>query len=233
MAHEKSIAPCVDSANSQYFSRMRTGQFLSCPAPPGYCPLAASLPLAGPATAGQGRKPRSGGAVAPALTGWSWSGAIKVAVRSLLPLKNLRGISRISPVSVTMHGCDASEAKAAISKAPSPFALIPKDNLAEATARHVHERLKTLCRNNHIERTDGAPFISPWMVELLRPCAQCLCSRHSNAMPSITLPDKRHAADVRSRREDRAAKLQRSCPSIRLFGQERTRHCIGLTEPKQ
>jgi hypothetical protein len=117
--------------------------------------FAASLPLAGPAAAAKRWRD------APALTGWSWSGALKIAVRSLLPLKKLRGISRISIGGVTAHGHDASVAKVAISKVPSPFALIPKDNLAEATAGLVHERLKIRCRNNHIERTEGAPFILP------------------------------------------------------------------------
>jgi hypothetical protein len=57
----------------------------------------------------------------------------------------------------TLRG-GASEAKVAISKAPSPFALIPKDNLAEATAGQVHEPLEMQCRNNHIERNRRRSF---------------------------------------------------------------------------
>jgi hypothetical protein len=43
MAHEKSIAPCADSANSQYFSRTRTGKFLSLPGSAGLLPLSGIL----------------------------------------------------------------------------------------------------------------------------------------------------------------------------------------------
>ncbi len=154
----------------------------ACPAPPGYCRLAASLPLAGPAAASQGRKPRSGGATAPALTGWSWSGAFKLAARSLLSLKKLCEKLLKSLESVTVHGCDASEAKAAISKVSSRFALILKDKLSVATAGHVQERLILRRKNNHIERdrrrffylafTDGRPSVCPTFV--ISPCTPTL-----------------------------------------------------------
>ncbi len=42
-AHGKSIAPCADLANSQYFSRTRTGQFLSLPGSAGLLPLSGIL----------------------------------------------------------------------------------------------------------------------------------------------------------------------------------------------
>lgn len=54
----------------------------------GSAPLAVTLnplakPAAGPAAGGQSRKPRSGGAAAPALTGWRRSGLLGASGRRL------------------------------------------------------------------------------------------------------------------------------------------------------
>ena len=104
----------------------------ACPAPPGCCPLAASPPLAGPATASQGRKPRERWRDSASLDGMALVWRAYVAGESTKDRREivLKKLSRtFADIIRNSNGPDSIWAKSRIrsSREPSRFALISKE----------------------------------------------------------------------------------------------------------
>src|SRR6202023_312790 len=76
---------------------------------------------AGPATAGQGRKPRSGGARAPALRGWRWSGPLATSRQGFLQSPKLSPcfLTKSHSIPPPPDGAGDVSANALVAAAPS------------------------------------------------------------------------------------------------------------------